>query len=186
MMSYKLWVILAVILFGLGLAVGISSPAGAAALSTDVASLQKLSEFLATLPLPAVFVVILFKNVLALLFSFGLSPFLCLVPILALVTNGWLIGLVSNTVLGEKSVTYLLAGLLPHGIFEIPAFIMGEAVALSFGVSMIVYLFKKNSREMLMANFRRNFRYFVIALILLIPAAIMETFVTPLVLKRFG
>jgi len=65
------------------------------------------------------------------LISFALSPFFCLVPIVALIFNGGLLGFVSAMVIQEKSLGYLLVGLLPHGMFELPALIIGEAVALS-------------------------------------------------------
>ena len=71
-----------------------------------------------------------------------------------------------------------LAGLLPHGVLEIPAIVMGEAAALSFGVSVMAALFSRVKRAM-MPRFRQDLKYLLIALILLVPAAIIETFVTP-------
>ena len=115
--------------------------------------------------------------------SFIFSPIFCLVPVLALFMNGWIIGLISTAVIEEKSLGYLLAGLLPHGIIELPAIIMGEAVALSFGAAVLLALFKKEKRKLLLPNLRQNLRYLVIALTLLLPAAIIETYVTPLFLR---
>jgi stage II sporulation protein M len=82
-------------------------------------------------------------------------------------------------VVREKSLSFLLAGLLPHGIFEIPALIIGEAAALSFGVAMIVALFTRDRGNRLLPRFKANLKYLLIALALLVPAAIIETFVTP-------
>ena len=90
--------------------------------------------------------------------------------------------MVSALVIQEKSLGYLLAGLLPHGIFELPAFIMGEAVALSFGTAVTLALFKKERRKLLLPNLRQNLRYLVVALTLFLPAAIIETYITPLFL----
>jgi stage II sporulation protein M len=182
-MSYKWWLLVAILLFGIGLALGLATPTSSLGLiSEDISALEKLTDFLAPLPQVFVFVFIFLKNVFAVLISFALSPGFCLVPVIALIINGGLVGLVSASVIQEKSLGYVLAGLLPHGIFELPAFIMGEAVALSFGTAVILALFKKERRNLLLPNLRRNLRYLIIAFILFLPAAIIETYVTPLLL----
>ena len=118
---------------------------------------------------------------MAVLLSFILSPIFNLVPVIALIMNGWLIGLVSTIVLQEQSLGYLLSGLVFHGIFELPAFIMGEAAALSFGAAVFLALFK-GKRGNLLPNLKRNSKYLLVAFALFIPAAIIETYVTPLFL----
>ena len=183
LMSYKWWLLVAIFLFGIGLALGLATPGGILGVpSEDIVALEELADFVAALPQALVFIFIFIKNVFAILTSFILSPVFCLVPVIALVINGGLIGLVSTSVIQEKSLGYVLAGLLPHGIFEFPALIMGEAVALSFGTAVMLALLKKERRNLLLPNLRRNLRYLVIALILLLPAAIIETYVTPLLL----
>jgi stage II sporulation protein M len=184
-MSYKWWIIIAVSLFSVGIILGLSTPTSFANLpAEDINDLVELADFLATIPNWAVFIIILFKNISALVISFIFSPFLCLVPVIALVLNGWLIGFVSTSVLQEESLGYLLGGLLPHGIFEIPALLIGEAVALSFGTALIVALFNRERRTQLLPHFRQNLKYLGVALALLLPAAIIEAFITPLVLNR--
>ena len=182
-MSYKRWLFIAVLLFGIGLVLGLASTAGITdLLAEDVADLEELAELLSPLP-PAAFLVFVFiKNVSAVLISLVLSPVFCLVPVIALVFNGGILGLVSALVVQEESLGYLLAGLLPHGVVEVPAFIMGEAVALSFGTAVVLAVFKKERRKLLLPNLRQNLRYLAVALILFLPAAIIETYVTPLFL----
>ena len=183
-MSYKRWLFIAVVLFGIGLVLGLATTAGITdLLAEDVADLEELAELLSPLPQAAFFVFVLVKNVSAVLISFALSPIFCLAPVMALIFNGGILGLVSVLVVQEKSVGYLLAGLLPHGIFELPAFIIGEAAALSFGTAVVLALFKKERRKLLLPNFRQNLRYLAVALILFLPAAIIETYVTPLFLN---
>jgi len=183
-MSYKRWLLIAAFLFGIGLALGLATPTGIdGILPEDRAALEELAEMVELLPQSSVLLIIFIKNTSVLLISFALSPIFCLVPVMALTFNGWLLGLVSTTVIQEKSLGYLLAGVLPHGIFELPAFIIGEAVALSFGTAVILALFKEERRNLLLPNLRRNLRYLVVALSLLLPAAIIETYVTPLFLR---
>lgn len=175
---------MAIFLFGSGLISGLATSAGMVNfLAKDIAALKELADFLAPLPQSSVLAIIFLKNVSALLISFAISPIFCLVPVMALVFNGWVLGLVSVMVIQDKSLGYLLAGLLPHAIFEIPAFIMGEVVALSFGTTAMLALFKGERRSLLLPNLRQNLRYLAIALILLLPAAIIEAYLTPLLLR---
>ena len=147
-MSYKRWLFIAIFLFVVGLALGLATPISVTdILAEDNTALEELADLLAPLPESSVLAIIFIKNVSAILISFILSPIFCLVPVIALTVNGWLIGWVSATVIQEKSLGYLLAGLRPHGIFELPALIMGEAVALSFGTAALLALFKKERRN---------------------------------------
>ena len=186
-MSYKRWLFVAIFLFGIGFGGGLISGLAtqgdiAGLFSEDVAALGEFADLLASLPQSSVFLLILIKNTSAVLISFALSPIFCLAPVVALIFNGGLLGFVSALVIQEKSLGYLLAGLLPHGIFELPALIIGEAVALSFGTAVLLALFKKERRSQLLPHLRQNLRYLIVALALLLPAAIIETYVTPLLL----
>jgi len=179
----KRWIFIAILLFGIGIVFGLTAPTGIASLlAEDITTLEELGDLLASIPLVLIALFIFIKNASVLLLSFALSPIFCLVPILALTVNGWVIAFVSATIIQEESLGYLLAGLLPHGIFELPAFILGEAAALSFGTIAIVALFRKERRSLLLPNLKQNLRYLMIALALLLPAAIIETYVTPLLL----
>ena len=181
-MNYKKWVFIAIFLFGIGLVFGLATPTSAInLLSEDVATLQELGNILVPFKFLTV-ILILAKNASALLLSFALSPFFCLMPILALTVNGWFIAFISAAVIQEESLGFVLAGLLPHGIFELPAFILGEAAALSFGAMAILALFKKERRSLLLPSFKQNLRYLMMALALLVPAAIIEIYITPLLL----
>ena len=182
-MSYKWWIIIAIALFAIGLALGLTTPPGTnGLLSENIAALEELAALLASLPQFAVFLIIFIKNAFTLLFCFTLSPFFCLVPILALIVNGWLLAEVSVVVIQENSLSFLLAGLLPHGILELPAFFLGQAAALSFGTTVILAVFRKESRSLLLPNLKQNLKYLSVAVALLLPAAIIETYITPLLL----
>ena len=183
MIRYKTWLIIAIALFGVGIVSGLAAPPSVVnLLSEEITALEEFASLLAPLPQFLVFTIIFLKNTSTLLLSFLLSPILCLVPVLALTLNGWLLGFVSAIIVQEKSLGFVLAGLLPHGVFELPALILGEAAALSFGTVAILALFKKERRSLLLPNVKQNLRYLLIAFALLLPAAIIETFVTPLLL----
>ncbi len=180
-MSYKKWISVAVLIFGIGLVLGLATPTDIGLAHEALAPLEEFSRILA--PFSVLTVVLIFiKNTSALLLSFIFSPLLCLMPILALTINGWLITFVSVRVIQEESLGFLLAGILPHGIFELPAFILGQAAALSFGTVVILTLFKAERRKLLLPSLKQNLKYLMLALALLLPAAIIETYVTPLLL----
>ena len=181
-MSFKRWNLVAVCLFGIGIVLGLTAQDTIANfLAEDLAALQELGASLVPFKVTtAIFIFI--KNVSAVLMSFIFSPILCLLPILALVLNGWLLSFVSAVVAQEKSLGFVLAALLPHGIFELPALIIGEAAALSFGTMVIMALISKERRKLLLPNLKQNLRYIMVACVLLVPAAIIETYVSPLLL----
>jgi len=181
-MNYRRWILVAILLFGIGIVLGLATPAGIASfIAEDLAALEEFAGMLAPFKVSTV-IFIFIKNALALLLSFALSPILCLVPIMALAVNGWLLAFVSSIVIEEKSLGFVLACLLPHGIIELPALFIGEAAALSFGTMAIVALFKKERRNLLSSSLRQNLKYLSIALALLLPAAIIETYITPLLI----
>ena len=128
-MSYQYWIYIATGLFGIGIALGLLIPVATADLfGEELTVLEELAAVLGPFQITtAAFIFV--KNVSALLVSFVFSPFLCLPPALALSVNGWLLSFVSVAVVQEESIGLLLAGILPHGIIEIPALIIGEAAA---------------------------------------------------------
>jgi len=183
-MNFKRWIFLSVFLFAGGLVVGLAtSISSIGLLAEDIATLEELADLLAPLPQQSLFIFIVFKNVFAVLVSFALSPFFYLVPITALVLNGGILGVVSILVIQEKSLGFLLAGLVPHGIFEIPALIIAEAAAFSFGTAVMLAVFNRERRKQLLPNIRQNSRYIVVSIGLLFVAAIVETYLTPLFLN---
>ena len=181
-MSYKRWIFIATGIFGVGLALGLAKPSAIAGLITEeIALLEELGASITPFSILTLGFIFL-KNAVALLASFFLSPILCLVPILSLTMNGWLLSFVAASVAQEESVGFVLAGLLPHGIIELPALIMAQAAALSFGTTVMLAPFIKERRKLLLPNFKKNLKYLLIALALLVPAAIIETYITPLLL----
>ena len=223
-MSYKWWVIIAVCLFAIGMVLGLTvlGSADSTFLPEELEAFEQFAGMLT--PFTVTMVAVIFvKNVTVLLLSFMFSPFLCLLPAGALLLNGGLLSFVSAIIIQEKSLGFLLAGVLPHGIFEIPAIIIGEAAALSFGFAVIMLLVRKESwaalvsfaqqsfwhilltfflilttgifpvvivmalftdetRSIFIPKLKQNLRYLAIACALLAPAAVIETYATPLLL----
>ena len=125
----KKWLLLVIALFGLSLIIGIYTPPGN--FDTDMVT-GPLADMFRNLSPGLLFLFILLKNITALLMTFVMSPILCLMPVFSIIGNGWLIGFLATEMAARESLGWVLAGLLPHGIIELPAFFIGEAAALSF------------------------------------------------------
>ena len=185
-MRFRFWVLIAGGLFVIGIVAGIAFSAvmtdGVSGLFSEQASaLEDIVAFFSPFQVTTALFIFL-KNAVAIVFSFLFSPFFCLVPVAALLFNSAFISYISVAVVQEKSLGFLLAGLLPHGIFEIPALIIGEAAALSFGVAMIIALFTRDRGNRLLPSFKNSLKYLLLSLALLVPAAIIETYLTPMLL----
>jgi stage II sporulation protein M len=183
-MKYRWWIVITVALFGAGLAFGLADPANISNLfSQEIINLEQLGGILSPFTF-TMFIFIFIKNVVTLLFSFIFSPLLVIVPVATLFLNGWILGLVSAMVTQQQSLGFVLAGILPHGVIELPALFIGEAASLSFGITAVIALFKKEKRGLFLPSLRQNLIYLGLALALMLPAAAIETYLTPLLLGQ--
>jgi uncharacterized membrane protein SpoIIM required for sporulation len=104
-----------------------------------------------------------------------------LVYIVNLSTVGILLGVFQ--LLGYSPVTLTVAGLLPHGIFEIPALVLASAAMLRIGVVLVTPQMGRSLGEVmleLLADWTKIAVGVVVPLLLI--AAVIETYVTPLLL----
>jgi stage II sporulation protein M len=127
------------------------------------------------------------NNIFKVVLSFLFSPLLCILPLLSLFINGWMISNVGYFIVDvhQYSIGYYIMGLLPHGIFEIPALIIGQAAALSVGAMTIAAVLNKERRAELFPHLRKYLKYLGFVVLLLIVAAGIEAFITPTVLSLF-
>lgn len=177
-MTFKRWLVIAAALFGVGVALGLLLPElFAPLLMREIEQLGELGGQITPFQF-STFLYILSRNAIALLGSFLLSPLALVVPVLSLVNNGMLLSFVGSLVAERTSTLYVVAALLPHGIFEIPALVIGQAASLSFGALVIRTVLRKQKSQF-KPNLKIALKYLAIAYGLLIIAAAMETFVSP-------
>jgi len=183
-MKFRVWLSITVSIFAIGLVLGLMAPPGIIDLLFEsLTGLEELGGQLFSLsPIVTAFLIFV-RNATILLFSFVLSPLLCVVPVLALLVNGAVISLVSALAVRETSLGFVLTGLLPHGVVEIPALLLGTAAALSFGFMAMAALFNKDQRGKFPTVVKRDIRFLAIALGLLLVAAFTETYLTPVLLS---
>ncbi len=116
----------------------------------------------------------------------ALSGIIFIAPVLAtLVFNGFILGIVEDIV---QNLTMFLAAILPHGIIELPAFIIAGSAGLKLGLEF----FKALRRGGLNSNpeFYKTLRetiYIILGLVpLFVIAGILETFITPYIMRLYG
>lgn len=120
------------------------------------------------------------KAFLALALGVGLGIF----PVLFLAINGVVLGQVIAQVVARHSPALALAGLAPHGVLEIPAFLLASGLGLRLGWEAHRRLLGQPSQLRLW--WRAGLRtYLRTVLPLLAIAAVVEVLLTPLVVAPF-
>ena len=113
---------------------------------------------------------------------YGFIPFLYL-PALALGVNAAILGVLASLIDGQWLL--LAAGILPHGIFELPALFLSLAAGLCLCKNINVYI-RKNEKGVMKPLLLNILRVVVLLVLpLLVIAAVMETYVTPALLQLF-
>ncbi|MCE7859770.1 MAG: stage II sporulation protein M, partial [Chloroflexi bacterium CFX2] len=126
---------------------------------------------------------------MVIIFLAGLTSFSVL-GVLIYILNVALIGGVYALLelIGVSPIPIFLAGVLPHGIFEIPALMIGSAVVLYIGAVLVTPQTGKSMGEVILemlADWAKIFVGVVVPLLAL--AAVIEAYVTPaLLLKVIG
>jgi stage II sporulation protein M len=98
-------------------------------------------------------------------------------PLLFMVANGIVIGIVVGATLAKAGLLYVMVGILPHGIIEMHMVFLSAAIGLKLGFDVIRALVLKKVH--LWKDIREGLLIFIFWVApLLFVAAFMETFVT--------
>ena len=113
--------------------------------------------------------------------GFGVPSFI------TILFNGFILGVLDVPAL-SPSLTMFLAAILPHGIIEIPSFVLSGSVGLKLGYAAWKARFKQgpDSMEYLSKTFRSAV-YIVVGLApLFLIAGLIEADITPIIMRMFG
>lgn len=118
--------------------------------------------------------------------AYGFIPFLFL-PLLSLLYNGLLLGILAVLLQGRGiSILAYLAGILPHGIFEIPALILSISCGVTLCRNMCRMVVSSPKRTPLPELLEDLLRVIVLVIApLTVAAAFVECYVTPVVMEFF-
>ncbi len=102
-----------------------------------------------------------------------------IIDIYILFVNGFYISFIAS---GTK-ITYVVVGILPHGIFEFTGFILAGAVGLKIPINLILYVLDKKEKPITKEDVHEFSHMLLISLSLIIIAAFIEAYITPILLS---
>ncbi len=127
---------------------------------------------------------LLMNNWRAMLFTaaYGFLPFLFL-PVLSLLINGALLGMLGAMYVAEGALPLFLAGILPHGVFELPALAFSIACGVCLCRNMCRLVTGSPRRTPMVELVGDLLRVLLLVVMpLTVAAAFMECYVTPVVM----
>jgi stage II sporulation protein M len=145
----------------------------------SLSGLEELAEMLSDLSPIQIMLLIFINNAVKLFMAvisgvlFGLAPFGFLV------LNGFILGVFIHLIVIENGPLFIAAGILPHGIIEIPMLLVSSAVGFKLGHRFLLFVAGKDI-ELKVEIIRGIKFYFHWIFPLIFIAALIETFITPI------
>lgn len=142
------------------------------------------ARFAPLLSMPPVFIMlgIFLNNAFVSLLFLVLGLVLGIFPVLLIAFNGYVVGVISHIAAQERGLSFIVLALLPHGIIELPMVFLSAGIGLRLGHQVFAALIGRNTE--IKKEFKEGMRfYFSWILPLLFLAAVIETFITPLILS---
>ena len=173
-------ILLSFLLFVGGTLAGYLSAGELSASLTGILS-EELSPIL-KLPKPLLALAVFANNLSKTFMAMLLGLLLAIPPILFILANGFILGVVSFEVVESKGILFLLLGILPHGVFEVLAAILSTALGIRLGGAVYARLKGKSFEVWRTLNLCLKF-YFSRIVPLLAVAAVIEAFITPSLLS---
>lgn len=196
---YKRYIVAALVLFVVGIVLGAIAAANYAEqikelLQLVAGQLEKLGQDIFTgSRLSGTFILFLHNlRAVAMIAVLGLA--LGIYPTFAMAFNGAIIGIFGVFTAQQTSWLTFMAGILPHGILEIPALIIGAGVGLRLGIGPLFAkprspFIRMDEKDRSWRGYRQELisalQVLAFAAVLLFFAAIIEVNITPLVLAKF-
>jgi len=144
----------------------------------DLFAMIGIGEFEEVLPEQITTALILINNTLVMLVTLLGVFTLGLLTTVVIVFNGIVVGYVVTPIARDVGVDFVLVGLLPHGVLELPAFFMTAAVAFRLLHLFILRVLDRRDRLLDEGGLYRIGLYLATAWVLLAIAAIIEVHVT--------
>jgi stage II sporulation protein M len=123
----------------------------------------------------AFFFYLLFNNVMASILILFSGVFFGIIPVLAIGSNEFFMGVLYRQVAEMLGYSKAALKVLPHGVFEIPAFLISASYGLWLGVMVVRRMRGKESTHLRFHIAHAFRRYLAVVFPLLIVAAGIET-----------
>jgi stage II sporulation protein M len=180
--SIKIYICISLFIFAIASVIGYSAASENSELATEMMKELEVLKWIMDLPSLMIMLVIFLKNLLACTISIFLGLGLGIVPLLVIISNGFLLGAVSYGVIQKEGLPFLLAGILPHGIVELPTVMLSTALGFRLGYLLATSILgeKANIGDEIRISTIVLFRWIIPLLFL---AAFIETFITPIAIS---
>src|SRR5574341_842248 len=161
----------------IGLIVAVKNPG----IAKDYLEMMKNSfDWIKTLNPLEIMLIIFLNNAIKRFLALALGVGFGIIPLLFVAGNGIILGMLADSVSRQEGVLFVIAALLPHGIIEVPMVLISAGIGLQFGRGM--YLSLKGAKFDIKSELKRGISFYLRWIVpLLFVAAVVETFVTPLV-----
>jgi stage II sporulation protein M len=180
--SIGVFIGLSVFIFGLTTVMGYYAAAVDPELASNWTKELEMLRWILDQPPILIMIIIFLKNLLASAMAMLLGLGLGLIPLMVVTSNGFLLGIVGYAAVQKAGFLFLAAGILPHGIIELPVVLVSIAIGFRLGYLLAMTLAKEKvdlSGETRMAI---HFLWRWVAPLLFLAAAI-ETFITPIAIS---
>ncbi|MDQ0340227.1 stage II sporulation protein M [Caldalkalibacillus uzonensis] len=201
----------AVLIFGVGSVLGyVFNELFEQAITPFIDELESIARELADNPNPVYMMWVIFQNnVLAAITMMVVGVFLFFVPIFSLFMNGLAVGYVLSFSAVEEAlspVRMLVFGILPHGVLELPAIFVAGGMGMFLGFRLLGWLFgsgkflshlfgnmrsdvgtfwREETVPVLKKRLRGLVRLTLVLVLVLFIAAVIESFITPVLILLF-
>ncbi|MCS3923050.1 stage II sporulation protein M [Methanosalsum natronophilum] len=147
--------------------------------------LEEIVEMIEGLHPIIIMLFIFFNNAFVALIALLLGIAFGIIPLIIIAYNGIILGVVARLVAEEIGLTFLLAGILPHGVIELPVVFISAAIGLKIGQETLNAVLGKEAN--IKNELDRGLRFYIKWIVpLLFIAAFIETFITPLLIYAVG
>jgi len=177
----RFWLYLASVLFFGGWFIGIANAAlgwnlGQEQVEQAIEALRELAQEVGEQSFFQRMIAIFTNNLLVILIL-GFSGFFTLgyLPLIVLFFNGFLIGMIFHQIaIAEGQMIPFILGILPHGIFEIPAILLAGAFGLRLGLLWLMPKSKGKRIHTLNQSVIETIKVMGVVFVLLVIAAFIE------------
>lgn len=177
--------IASVLLMVAGIICGVLTSTSAPTLpSAPREALGEFAKLFLGLSKPYLALAIFLNNSLKTLAVIVVGTFAGILPLVFLLVNGYVLGIVLTVSIQSKGLLASFLAIVPHGLLELPAILLGTSIGLMLGVHAIRRLFGKGEST-ITSELARGIRFFLIIILpLLLLSAFIEAFITSLAVSR--
>lgn len=178
--------VFAAVLFAVSIGIGVFVVARDPGVGAQAATLfneQVVDQLLSDSP-PVLAGKLFLNNLAACLLLFLGGASLGLVTMLILSVNGLLIGALTELMRQQQGMLFIATALVPHGIFEIPAFLIAGGLGLLLGRELVDEWHGTGDAAAEAGPLARIFLRVVVPLLAV--AAVVEAFITPAILSMIA